>query len=134
MLVAKYVKEGRSREDAELEAARQLGNVQSAREEHRDRRGIRWLDEFLQDTRYAVRTMARAPGFTSIAVLTLALGIGANTAIFSLIHAALLRTPPYPEGDRLVEICRVHRGQSDRHRTAAGSFFFCANARGHFLR
>ena len=105
------MREGRAREDAELEATRQLGNVVAAREEYRDTRGIRWLDECLQDTRYAMRTMARTPGFTAIAVLTLALGIGANTAIFSLIHAALLRTAPYPDADRLVEICRVHRGE-----------------------
>jgi putative ABC transport system permease protein len=125
MLIEKYVREGRSRKDAELEAARQLGNVPAVREEHRDQRGVRWLHEFLYDARYALRTMWRTPGFTAIAVLTLALGIGANTAIFSLIHAAMLRSLPYPDGDRLVDIYREHRGEigSPTHNSRKYLFF-----------
>src|SRR5262245_13823630 len=61
----------------------------------------RWEDEMIQDLRYGVRTFLKNPGFTAIAVITLALGIGANTAIFSVIHSVLLRPLPYPDSERL---------------------------------
>src|SRR5262245_65336336 len=64
----------------------------------------RWEDEMIQDLRYGIRTFLKNPGFTAIAVITLALGIGANTAIFSVVHAVLLRPLPYPDSNRLAMV------------------------------
>lgn len=74
-----------------------FGGTERFKEEGRDARGTRWLEDLASDARYAVRTLRRAPGFASAAVLTLALGIGATTALFSVVHAALLE--PLPFGD-----------------------------------
>ena len=93
---------GQSQKEAQHAARREFGNVAVAEEVTRDACGWRWLVEMWQDVRYGVRNMLRTPGFTAVTILTLALGIGANTAIFSVVNAVLFRGLPYRDAGRLV--------------------------------
>jgi len=104
---------GMNRAEALATARRAFGSHLRMREQSRDPWRFRWLDDALLDLRYALRMLRRTPVFTLTALGTLALGIGANTAIFSIIDAAILRPLPYPNPDRLVEVY-VQQRQQDR--------------------
>ena len=104
--------------DARREALRKLGRPVALREVHREQRGLPVVDVLAQDLRYAVRMLWKTPAFTAIVTLSLALGIGANTALFSLVDDLLLRSLPVREPDRLVQVQQTLSGPADSRRPA----------------
>ena len=102
--VAKHIKAGISCEEARRRAQLALGGIEQTKEACRQARGTHLLETTWQDLRYAFRLLRKSSGFTTVAVLTLALGIGANTAIFGLMDSALLRALPFRQPEGLVHI------------------------------
>jgi predicted permease len=101
---------GMSREDAAATARREFGNIMLSEQDGRD--AWRWprVEDFMQDTRYALRMLGKAPGFTTVAILTLAIGIGANTAIFTVVNSVLLKPLNYPQSEQLVSLHQIAPG------------------------
>ena len=102
--VEEKIATGMSRTEAVRAARAEIGSVEALKDHVRDQGWESVLESVWRDARYAVRTLRRSPGFATVTILTLALGIGANTAVFSVAHAVVLQSLPYPEPDRLVAV------------------------------
>ena len=100
--VEQWEREGLTTAEARRRARLEFGSVEKVKDEVRDVRVGAWVEELGQDLRYSLRILRKYPGFTAVAVLTLALGIGANTAIFSALDTLLVRPLPYRDADRVV--------------------------------
>src|ERR1700682_5454991 len=100
---------GHDPEEARRQARLALGGPEQVKEECRDVRGTRWLEDLWQDFRYALRILRQRPGFTAVSVITLALGIGAGTAIFSAVNPILFEPLPYPYPSRVMAIWEMRR-------------------------
>jgi predicted permease len=124
LLVDRYTRLGMTLEEAQVAARRQFGSVTRAREEIYQMNGIGWVDWLSQDLRYALRQLLRSPGFTLTTVLTLAIGIGATTAIFSLVNGILIKPLPFPESDRLIALVHQAPGVNQQEMAASPAIYF----------
>src|SRR5580692_8417839 len=127
LLEEDFLDRGMSTDEARLAARRAYGGVEQAKQLHRDERSILWLERLARDIRFAVRQLRKSPGFALTAVLTLALGIGAVTSVFSVVNTVLLKPFVFRDPDRLV----VMREAVDEQR--GGRTAIPVNYR-HFLR
>src|SRR5438309_5778372 len=125
MAAEEKMKEGMSRKEALRTVRLERGNLEGTKEVVRSAGWESFVEGLWQDLRYGVRTLRKNPAFTAIIILTLALGIGATTAIFSVVHAVLLKALPYPQADRLVmvyEDVRLPNYQNNKNEPSPGNF------------
>ena len=123
---------GLSADEARYAAQRSFGGMDQLKEVAREQRGWMWLGELMRDARFALRQLAKSRGFTAIAVLTLALGIGVNTSMFSVLNTLLFHTPPYPEPAELIRVFRT--GPTFTEGTLSPTNFLDFRAQAHSFR
>jgi predicted permease len=118
--IEEHIAKGMTPEEARYAALRAMGGVERRKEECRETRRVRWIEDLMQDLNYGLRTLRKSPGFTTVAVLSLALGIGANTAIFSLVDPILIKSLPVTKPEQLVVLKPVNqRGATEDDYTFA---------------
>ena len=122
MHTADNLRAGMSAQDARRNALMKLGGVTQTQEICRERRGLPMVETFLQDLSYGVRMLRKNPGFAAVAILIMALGIGANTAMFSVVNAVLLKPLAYPEPDRIVSVATLWKEHSSRGQVSAPDY------------
>jgi predicted permease len=119
-LIEAHRAKGLPPKEARVAALRAMGGLEQRKEECRDARGVRLVEDAVADVRYALRAVLRDARFTAVVILTLALGVGLNTAVFSMVSAVMLRNLPYPEADRLVSLWEETGGRQPQNVRASG--------------
>jgi hypothetical protein len=115
-LEAEHRARGLSPEAARLAARRDMGALECAKEDYRDQRGVPMFETIARNIRFSLRSLLRTPGVTLAVVATLAVGIGANTAIFSVVNSVLIKPLPYPDADRLISVSHSAAGVNASNR------------------
>lgn len=121
--VQKFVESGMPLAEAQRQARLMIGGEEQIKEECRDARGVRLVESLAQDARYAFRSLGKSPGFTVVAILTLMLGIGVNTALFTIVHGVLLNPLPFPRPDRLVSLWEENVIETTAYNPISGGVF-----------
>ncbi|HXL21524.1 MAG TPA: ABC transporter permease [Candidatus Dormibacteraeota bacterium] len=133
LMTEENMQRGMGREEARRAARMRLGGVTQLKETNRELQGFPVLETFLQDVRFALRMLRKNPGFTAVAVLTLALGIGANTAIFSVVYAVVLKPLPYPHAEQLVNVFAANAQEGIAGTGISYANFVDLRAQGHIF-
>src|SRR5437879_8503425 len=110
-----YMTQGMTQEEAHRRARLDLGGIEQTKEKCRDARGVNLVENLFQDLRYGLRLLWQNPGFTAAAVLAIALGVGINVGIFSVLNGAALRLLPIPRAEQVVSIDQILQGRIKRH-------------------